>query len=158
MIIDGTDNLDYFLYKYNISNKDQKRIKIIDDFFKEKKELKYLDETKLNKIFYYRGKQAVLDILNFKIVKSKKLDNELISLQELFKKKTLPSLPIGAGLLMSKYKIPEGKQLGIMLKLIEEEWVKNKDIGGKKIKNNPRYGSDSVLYVSTSMFLFSSKK
>ena len=134
MIIDGTDNLDYFLYKYNISNKDQKRIKIIDDFFKEKKELKYLDETKLNKIFYYRGKQAVLDILNFKIVKSKKLDNELISLQELFKKKTLPSLPIGAGLLMSKYKIPEGKQLGIMLKLIEEEWVKNNfRISDKKI-------------------------
>ena len=27
----------------------------------------------------------------------------------------------------------------------------------KKIKNNPRYGSDSVLYVSTSMFVFSSK-
>ena len=134
MIIDGTDNLDYFLYKYNISNKDQKRIKIIDDFFKEKKELKYLDETKLNKIFYYRGKQAVLDILNFKIIKSKKLDNELISLQELFKKKTLPSLPIGAGLLMSKYKIPEGKQLGIMLKLIEEEWVKNNfRISDKKI-------------------------
>jgi|TARA_Y100000389_G_scaffold63615_1_gene59655 hypothetical protein len=26
---------------------------------------------------------------------------------------------------MSKYKIPEGKQLGKKLKMIEEEWVKN---------------------------------
>jgi tRNA nucleotidyltransferase/poly(A) polymerase len=26
---------------------------------------------------------------------------------------------------MAKYKIPEGKQLGLKLKIIEEEWVKN---------------------------------
>ena len=30
LIIDGTDNADYFLYKFKISNKDQKRIKFID--------------------------------------------------------------------------------------------------------------------------------
>ena len=36
MIIDETDNADYFLYKFNISKKNQKRIKIIDNFFKEK--------------------------------------------------------------------------------------------------------------------------
>ena len=40
MIIDGTDNPDYFLYKYNISNKDQKRVKIINDFYKKKKRVK----------------------------------------------------------------------------------------------------------------------
>ena len=37
MIIDGTDNVDYFLYKFNISKKNQKRIKIIDNFSKKKK-------------------------------------------------------------------------------------------------------------------------
>ena len=36
MIIDETDNTDYFLYKFNISKKDQKRIKSIDNFYKEK--------------------------------------------------------------------------------------------------------------------------
>ena len=36
MIIDGTDNTDYFFYKFNISKKDQKRIKILDNFYKEK--------------------------------------------------------------------------------------------------------------------------
>ena len=34
-------------------------------------------------------------------------------------------MPIRANLLMTKYKIPEGKQLGKKLKNIEEEWVKN---------------------------------
>ena len=34
-------------------------------------------------------------------------------------------MPISAKILMLKFEIPEGKQLGLKLKLIEEEWVKN---------------------------------
>ena len=34
-------------------------------------------------------------------------------------------MPVSADLLMKKYKIPEGKQLGEKLKIIEEQWVKN---------------------------------
>ena len=34
-------------------------------------------------------------------------------------------MPIKADILMSKYKIPEGKILGNKLKLIEDIWVKN---------------------------------
>ena len=34
-------------------------------------------------------------------------------------------MPVGANVLMTKYKIPEGKQLGLKLKIIEEEWVNN---------------------------------
>jgi len=125
MTIDDSDNLDYFLYKYNISNKDKKRMKIINEFYREKKETKHLNETKLNRVFYYNGKQAALDILNFKIIKSKTTNNELLRLRKLFKNKDILNLPVGADTLMSKYKIPEGRQLGIKLKLIEEEWVKN---------------------------------
>ena len=36
MVIDETDNADYFLFKFNFSKKDQKRIKIIDNFYKKK--------------------------------------------------------------------------------------------------------------------------
>ena len=100
-------------------------MKIIDSFYKEKINSKTFTENKMNKIFYYEGKQAVIDILNFKIMKSKKLDKSLIALCEVYKNKIVPKMPIGADILMSKYKIPEGKQLGIKLKMIEEEWVKN---------------------------------
>ena len=34
-------------------------------------------------------------------------------------------MPVEANTLMEKYQIPEGKQLGLKLKMIEEEWVKN---------------------------------
>ncbi len=136
MIIDRTDNLEYFLYKYNISKKDQKRAYAINNFYNEKEGIKTLNEANLNKVLYYNGKQAVLDILNFKIIKSKKLDKKILSLLELYKNKITPSLPVGADLLMTRYKIPEGRQLGSMLKLIEEEWVRNNfEITEKQIDN-----------------------
>ena len=67
----------------------------------------------------------MIDILNFKIVKSKKFENNLSKLIDLYKNKPIPNMPIAADILMMKFKIPEGKQLGIKLKMIEEEWVKN---------------------------------
>ena len=79
----------------------------------------------MNKIFYYDGKQAVLDILYFKLVKLRNYDKNIEELIEIFKKKITPKMPVGADILMMKYNIPEGKQLGLKLKLIEEEWVKN---------------------------------
>jgi len=134
MIIDETDNLEYFLYKYNISKKDQKRAYAINNFYNEKNGSKTLNEANLNKVLYYNGKQAVLDILNFKIIKTKKVDKKLLNLLELYKNKIKPSLPVGADLLMTRYKIPEGRQLGSMLKLIEEEWVRNNfEISKKQI-------------------------
>ena len=136
MIIDGTDNLEYFLYKYNISKKDQKRAYDINNFYNEKDGLKTLNEANLDKVLYYDGKQAVLDILSFKIMKTKKVDKKLLSLLELYKNKITPSLPVGADFLMTRYKIPEGRQLGTMLKLIEEEWVRNNfEISDKQIDN-----------------------
>ena len=125
MIVDGTDNVDYFIYKFNISKKDQKRLKDIDFFYKENMSIKNFTEKNLNKIFYFNGRQAVLDIVNFKLFTSKVVDKKLLKLVEIYKDKIIPTLPIGANILMSKYKIPEGKLLGIKLKLIEETWVKN---------------------------------
>ncbi len=40
LIVDGSDNTDYFLYKFNISKKDQKRLKSIDFFYKENVSIK----------------------------------------------------------------------------------------------------------------------
>jgi poly(A) polymerase len=125
MIVDGSDNVDYFIYKFNISKKDQKRLKVIDFFYKENTSIKNFTEKNFNEIFYFNGRQAVIDIINFKLFTSKTVEKKLLKLAELYKDKIIPTLPIGANVLMSKYKIPEGKLLGIKLKLIEETWVKN---------------------------------
>ena len=125
IISDDTDNVDYFIYKFNISKKDQKRIKIIDNFYKEKKNIKTFSKDNMNKVFYYSGKQAAIDILNHRIIKSKKVDQTLKELIKYYEKIEVPKMPVSADLLMKKYKIREGKQLGEKLKIIEEQWVKN---------------------------------
>ena len=125
MIIDENDNAEYFLYKFNISKKDKKRLKLIDSFYKEKNSIKNFTEKNFNKIFYFNGRQAVIDIINFKLFKSNKVDKKLIKLIKVYEDKAVPTMPIGANILMSKYNIPEGKTLGNKLKIIEEVWVEN---------------------------------
>ena len=125
LIVDGSDNADYFIYKFNISKKNQKRLKIIDKFYKEKITVKSFSEKNLNNFFYFHGKQAIIDILSYRLFNLKKLDKKLINFIDLFKLKVFPTMPVDAKLLMEKYDVPEGKDLGDKLKMIEEEWVNN---------------------------------
>ena len=125
LIIDDSDNLEFFIYKFNISKKNQKRLKIINNFFNGKISNTSFSERNLNKLFYYNGKQAVIDVLSYRLFVSKKIDKKLIALLEIFKSKIMPTLPINAQTLMSEHNVPEGKTLGNKLKMIEEEWVNN---------------------------------
>ena len=96
--------------------------------------LKSFSEKNLNKLFYYNGKQAVIDILSYKLFVSKKIDKRLIELLQIFKSKVMPTMPISAKILMSDHNIPEGKILGNKLKMIEEEWVENNfELSNKQI-------------------------
>ena len=125
MIIDGTDNINYFIYKFNISKKDQKRLLTLNNFYFEKKQKKTFSEKNLNKILYLHGREAVMDVIYFKIFKSKKIDNRIEEIIKEFKDKKIPSMPLKADVLIEKYDIPEGKELGKKLKIIEEFWINN---------------------------------
>jgi poly(A) polymerase len=130
MIIDGTDNVNYFIYKFNISKKDQKRLLFLNDFYLQK-----ITTVNLNKILYLNGREAVMDIIYFKIFKSKKVDNNLLTMIKIFEEKEIPVMPVGAIMLMKKYNIPEGKKLGNKLKKIEELWVNNNfEINEKEVQ------------------------
>jgi len=125
MIIDGSDNVDYFIYKFNISKKDQKRLLLLNNFFSNKINNKTFSKNNLQKILYFNEKQSLLDLINFQIFKSKKVDKKLLGMIEFFKDKEPPLLPVRAITLMNKYNIPEGRKLGIMLKKIENKWLDN---------------------------------
>jgi len=125
MIVDGSDNPDYFIYKFNISKKDQKRILFLNDFFSNKKSNKTFSKNNLEKILYFNGKQSLLDLLYFQIFKSIKIDKKIVTLLFYFNDKEPPLLDLRATTLMTKYNIPEGKELGEKLKKIENKWVDN---------------------------------
>jgi tRNA nucleotidyltransferase/poly(A) polymerase len=140
IIIDGTDNVDYFIYKFNLSKKDQKRLLFLNSFNSQKLTSKTFLENNLNKIFYFSGREAIIDIIYFKIFKSSKVDGKLIKLLDSFKNKEFPIMPLKAEMLIKKYNIPEGRKLGAKLKAIEEAWTNNNfqisDKEVEKIVNN----------------------
>ena len=125
MIIDGSDNVDYFIYKFNLSKKDQKRLLFLNNFNSKKSTSQAFLEKNLNKIFYFNGKEALMDVIYFKIFKSNKIDGKLLEMIENFKDKEIPIMPFKGNILIEKYNIPEGKELGIKLRMIEEVWTNN---------------------------------
>ena len=140
LTIDETDNLDYFLFKYNISKKDQKRLINIKSFFYSKKDTFKINFQSLWKYYYLYGQQSLNDILNFKIFISKKNDKKLIDLIHYFKNKKAPVFPIKAEDLMKKFNFTEGKKLGENLKILEDYWINNNfKINEKDIKKIVKY-------------------
>ena len=125
LILDSTNNTDYFLFKFNLSKSNKKRILFLKEFYDKKNSKNFFLEKNLWKIFYYNGKQALNDLLLFEIFKSKKVHNKLIDLFNYFQSKEAPIFPIKAKNLIEKYDISEGKFLGIKLKKIEEKWINN---------------------------------
>ena len=140
LTIDETDNLDYFLFKYNISKKDQKRLINIKSFFYGKKDTFKINFQSLWKYYYLYGQQSLNDILNFKIFISKKNDKKFIDLIHYFKNKKAPVFPIKAEDLMKKFNFTEGKKLGENLKILEDYWINNNfKINEKDIKKIVKY-------------------
>ena len=125
MLLDNSDNVDYFLFKFNLSKINKKRILFLKDFYNKKIGKDTFSEKNLWKILYYNGKQSLTDLLYFEIFKSEKINKKLINLLSFFKNKEVPIFPIKAKNLIEKYNIPEGKLLGVKLKKIEEKWINN---------------------------------
>ena len=125
MLLDSSDNVDYFLFKFNLSKINKKRILFLKDFYNKKISKDTFSEKNLWKILYYNGKQSLIDLIYFEIFKSKKTNKKFIDLLDFFKDKEVPIFPIKAKNLIEKFDISEGKLLGIKLKKIEEKWINN---------------------------------
>ncbi len=125
MIIDGTDNTDYFLYKYNLSNEEKEKINFLKNMSSKDEEKNFYSEKNLWKIFYKYNKNYLIDLIDFKIFKSSKVDKRLLNLKNFFLDKSKPLFPIKAKDLMNKYNYKEGVELGKKLKELENFWLNN---------------------------------
>ena len=125
MIIDNTDNSEYFIYKYNISNEDKKRIKFLSNIYSKNLDRNIFKEKNFWKILYYNGKDYLIDLIDFQIFQNKKLDKNLLKLKTFFNTQEVPKLEVKAKTLIEKFNFKEGKELGEKLKEIEEFWIEN---------------------------------
>ena len=125
LIIDETDNTDYFLYKYKLSNNDKRRIKFLYQNYPNLSDNNFFSEKNFHKLVYYNDKSLVIDLIDFKICVSKKDITKMIKLKKLIIETNKPIFPIKAKNLIEEYNLKEGKELGTKLKKIEDVWVQN---------------------------------
>ena len=135
LVIDETDNSDYFLYKFKTSNETKKKINFLKKSFLESAEKNYFSKKNLEKIFYFNEKSDVLDLIDFELFKSKKNKKKLIELKNYFIKTEKPVFPVKAKNIMEKFDLKEGRELGQKLKYLEDLWVNNSfNISDKEIE------------------------
>ena len=116
LIVDETDNCNFFLYKYQLSNEDKKRILFIKNSFKNYSKQYLYSKKNLLKLTYLSDKSSVIELLIFLIfVNPKKIFN-IENLIDYIKEKTIPEFPINAKFLKEEFNFLEGKQLGDALK------------------------------------------
>ena len=136
LIVDETDNSDFFLYKFKMSNEAKSRINFIKEIFNKSDDKDFFSKKNLQKVFYYQGKPYLLDAIDFKLFISNKKNSKLLELKKYFENLDKPKFPIKAKVMMEKYNLKEGKELGQKLKSLENLWVENNfNISEKEVEN-----------------------
>jgi len=123
LIIDETDNADYFVHKFNISKDEKDRILFLKNTYQNLNK-NFFEKKNLKILLYKHGKDKVIDLIKFHILKSKNIHNikELITLYDIEK---APVFPFNAKFLKEKYNYKDGKLLGDKLKQLETAWLSN---------------------------------
>jgi len=125
LVVDESDNYDYFCYKYKLSNEIKSRFKNISTYYDRLKNKNFFSEDNLKKLIYYSGKNSAKDLLLFsKCIDKKIKDEDLLSKFNFIDKYNIPKFPI-SGHDLKKHGYEKGLELGKRLKLLEEKWVNN---------------------------------
>ena len=124
LVIDETDNSDYFVYKYNLPNELKDKINFLKNNLLNKDSTKIFNKKDLQKIFYYEGKSSAIDLIDFNLLYFKQ-SKKLSELKTYFEKLDKPEFPIKAQLLINDYGLKEGRELGQKLKNLEMKWIEN---------------------------------
>ncbi len=125
MLIDDKENHEYFIHKYNASNKTKENL---EQFYKNLIKLKNdkeFFEKNLIKNVYLNGKNHLiaLNLINFSIDSKVKINDFNKTFNKILKIK-VPIFPIDGEILKQKG-MQEGQSLGNVLKTLEKEWINN---------------------------------
>ena len=125
LLIDETNNQEYFSHKYNVSNDLKENLNLMNkNFINFQKNKKFfLKDLKKNIYFFGKRHLIVLNILYFSNSKKVKLQDYLDILNNI-NKINIPKFSFDGNYLKEKG-MKEGALIGKTLKLIESEWLDN---------------------------------
>ena len=125
MLIDEKDNHEYFIYKYNTSNKIKANLeKFNKNLIKIKNDREFFEKNLIKNV-YLNGKNHLiaLNLINFSINSKVKIKDFTETFNKILKIK-VPIFPIDGEILKQKG-MQEGQSLGNVLKTLEKEWINN---------------------------------
>jgi len=135
LIIDQSDNYEYFCHKYKTSHSIKNRFKNISINFANLTSKKFYSEENIKKLIYLSSKDYVRDLLLFSICTNNKIKTSNIEkLMNYVSACAIPKFPI-SGDYLKKYGYVTGQTLGKKLKSLEEKWIENNFVMNKKIVN-----------------------
>ena len=123
LLIDKTDNAEFFLYKYNLSNKLKKQILFINKIYQLNTISELMNKKYLIQLCYLNGKKNVIDLLLFLIFIYSSKKKKIEDLKNYIDNSLIPVFPIKADYLIDNFNFTEGKLLGIALKKLENKWI-----------------------------------
>ena len=133
LIIDQSNDYEYFCHKYKTSNSIKKRFKNISDNLENLKDKKFYSKENIKKSIYFSSKADVMDLLLFSLCVNDKFKSQTIEeLTDYVVTNEVPKFPI-SGDYLKKHGYDTGQTLGKKLKLIEEKWIDNNFVLDKKI-------------------------
>ena len=123
LIIDESDNAEYFMHKFNLSKFEKDRILFLKNIYKNLNN-DFFQKKNLKIMLYKHGRQKVIDLIKFHILRSKNVQN-IGELNNFYKIEETPVFPYNAKFLKEKYNFKDGKLLGDKLKQLESVWLNN---------------------------------
>ena len=133
LIVDQSNNYEYFCHKYKTSNSIKNRFKNISINFEDLKSKKFYSEENIKKLIYLLSKDYVRDLLLFSICTNDRIKTlDIEKLIDYVSNCEIPKFPI-SGDYLKKHGYKTGKELGQKLKTLEEKWIENNFIMEKGV-------------------------
>ena len=133
LIVDQSNNYEYFCHKYKASNNIKKRFQNISNNFDNFKNEKFYSEENMKKLAYITCRDDVKDLLLFSMCLNNKIED--LSIEKLLNYVSsckIPKFPI-SGDYLKKYGYETGEVLGKKLKSLEEKWIENNFVLDRKL-------------------------
>ena len=125
LVVDQSNNYEYFCHKYKTSNSIKDRFKNISINFESLKSNKFFTKESIKKLIYLSSKQDVTDLLLFsKCLNDNMEASNVENLLNYINSCAIPKFPI-SGDYLKKHGYETGQELGKKLKLLEKKWIAN---------------------------------
>ena len=133
LLIDGTNDFEYFCHKYKVSNDIKIFFKYISINFESLKSKKFYSETNIKKLAYLSNKTNVEKLLLFSICENKNIKSlNIESILDFINNYEIPKFPV-SGNYLKEHGYKAGPILGNKLKHLETKWVENDFVLDRKI-------------------------